>query len=340
MKKVLVTGAAGHLGFELASQLHEKGYKVTASVRKTTSRTKQLEDKGIKVITLDLANKAEAVAAMREVDVLFQVAAVFNITARDPQKEVVAPNLEITRNALEAAAEAGIQQVIYTSSVAAIGTTTGKQSALTEQDWNLNAKEPYALSKAKSEQLAWQLAEQLGLKMKTVLPGAVFGPGAERPTSTMELLINIVKGEIPMALNASLSIVDIRDVALAHILVYESQTASGRYIATHETRSISQVITEMLRQDPDLKTSARIMPDWLARMLPGLDWVKSKLTGAPRTMKSDTLKEYLNTTMLFETPRLKTELNWSPRPIQDTIKDSLNWTKEYLSQTNGKATRS
>ncbi|MFT5081070.1 MAG: dihydroflavonol-4-reductase [Planctomycetota bacterium] len=328
MKQLLITGAAGHLGFELATQLLRKDYKVTASVRKPSPQSVELARRGATIIYLDLLDPAKVDEAIRGMDAVFQVAAVFDLTAKDPERQVVAPNLAMTENVLRACAKHSVAKLIYTSSIAAIGTTSGQPRG--ESDWNLNSPEPYARSKALSEKLAWQLSKELGVEMVTVLPGTIWGPGGHHLTSSMQFIANIVSGDQPFAINSELSLVDIRDVAEAHIRVFESDNAKGRYIATHNTWSMRRIHQELLSIDSGLKTSAKVAPNWVARMFPALDWLKALITRSDRTITRAVIREYLGKKQLFDMPRLRTELGWSPRDTELTVADSLAWTRDFL----------
>ncbi len=328
MKKVLVTGAAGHLGFELVSQLLSRNYSVLASVRRRGDRSEALEDLGAEVVLLDLLDGPEVIKVVAGVNIVFQVAAVFDLTAKNPEEQVVQPNLLMTENVLRAAAGAKIDKLIYTSSIAAIGTTTDRP--LGESDWNLNSAEPYARSKALSEKLAWKLADELEVPMVAVLPGTIWGPGGHGLTASMQFVADIVNGQIPFAMNAELSLVDIRDVAEAHIRVLESDTASGRYIATHNTWSMKMIHAELLSCDSTLKTSSRVAPNWLTRLFPAFDWLKAFVTRSERTVTRAVIAEYLGKKQLYEPSRLLSELAWKPRDTEITVADSLVWTKEFL----------
>jgi dihydroflavonol-4-reductase len=327
--EVLVTGAAGHVGSELVAQLVNRGYRVRAGVRDAVRQGERLSKHGAEVVEVDLLDSNATRRAVAGVDAVFHVAAVFDLTAADPENAVVRPNVEMTRHVVTEASAAGDKKLILTSSVAAVGTTSDG-GYLTEEDWNLGAREPYARSKALSEELAWDLAHKHGLNMVAILPGTVWGPGWQRPTASMKLLVDVIRGQVPMALDSELSLVDVRDLAAAHIDLLETPAAAGRYIATGDTWSMSAIHQELLRLDPSIKTSARVMPHWLAHLLPGLDWLRASLTGGERTVKRDLIKEYLGQSQRYKSARLSRECGWLPRPVRDTIADSLTWTQDYL----------
>ena len=154
----LVTGANGHLGNNLVRALLARGETVRASVRNPENTT-PFEGLDCEIVQADLMDKDSLLRALNGVDTLYQVAAVFKHWAPDPQKEIIEPNLQGTRNVLEAAAEQGVRRVVYVSSEV---TLEHNASPVNESTWRTEFhNNPYVKSKTESEQLAWQLAEQL-----------------------------------------------------------------------------------------------------------------------------------------------------------------------------------
>lgn len=334
MKKVLVTGVTGHLGFVLAKHLLANGYEVRAGVRdvQRARGVRAIAELNVPLVHVDLMDQDSIERALAEVDGFFQIAAVFKLNSRDPQAEVVTPNLRGTRNALHASAAAGIRRMVYTSSIAAVGTCDATQPSLDERHWNEQAVEPYAISKTRSEKEAWHLAEQLGVDLVTVLPGTIIGNDFHQPTDSLKLLVDLLAGQVPFAFPMSFSYVDARDVAEAHRLVYENPTAKGRYIATSDTLSVSQVCGQVKALRPDVKTSEKVMPAWLVRMLPMVDAMKHKLTGSPRTLSREVVQDYLGKQQRYGSTRLADEFGWSSRRFADSIEETLAWIESLKAQ--------
>ncbi|MHB1626790.1 MAG: NmrA family NAD(P)-binding protein, partial [Bacilli bacterium] len=124
MKKVLVTGANGHLGYNLTRLLVDDGYQVRVSVRdkNNSEKTRHLQNLGVEIVEADIMNVQTLKEAMREVDGVFQVAAVYNLTAKNPERDVKYPIITGGLNVLEAAKEEGVRKVVFTSSIVALGT--------------------------------------------------------------------------------------------------------------------------------------------------------------------------------------------------------------------------
>ena len=137
-KNVLVTGANGHVGYTLTKILVERGYNVRASVRDKNNPklVSHLDSLDIELVEMDLMKPETIEAAMQNMDGLFQVAAVYQSWAKNPEEEIINPSIIGGINALKAAKQAGIKKIIFTSSTAAIGRSGPKGKALNESDDN------------------------------------------------------------------------------------------------------------------------------------------------------------------------------------------------------------
>ncbi len=181
----LVTGANGHLGNNLVRALLENGEQVRASVRNPKNTT-PFEGLDCEIVQADLMDKDSLLRALEGVQTLYQVAAVFKHWAPNPQADIIEPNLQGTRNILEAAASQGVERIVYVSSEV---TLDHNVVPMDESTWRSEFhNNPYVQSKTEAEQLAWQLAEDLDLDMVSVLPGAILGPNCFNLTPTMAYL--------------------------------------------------------------------------------------------------------------------------------------------------------
>ncbi|MEA3336613.1 MAG: NAD-dependent epimerase/dehydratase family protein [Chloroflexota bacterium] len=258
----LVTGANGHLGNNLVRALLASGQAVRASVRNPNNRI-PFEGLDCEIVQADLMDKDSLLRALEGVDTLYQVAAVFKNWARDPQKEIIEPNLQGTRNVLEAAAEQGVCRVVYVSSTVTLPHISG---AVDETQWNSDFHDnPYYQSKAESEQLAWKLAEERELAMVSVLPCGIVGPNSFNPTPTMALRRRALHNEIFIDVNFYFNLVDVRDVATGMIAAAEKGRADERYmLATENSVSTRRIIRTGSGVQPQCQDSAPRPP-------PGVD---------------------------------------------------------------------
>lgn len=327
--KVVVTGANGHVGNNIVRTLLSKGYTVRATVRdiQNPNKTKELRALGVEIVEADLLDKESLVNAFSGCEGLFQVAAGYKMHTRDLELDVRRPALEGTSNALEAAHQVGIKKIVYTSSTVTIGSSrVGMKKD--EKDWNNDAKEFYAKCKTEAEQLLWKKAKKLNLDVVAILPGVVIGPNFFQHTPSTFFFEKLLKGKVPMMLPISFSYVDVRDLAVAHIEAYENKDANGRYITCNDLIEMKDVIGIFKKVDSTLKLPNKFAPKFIIPMLPFLDWIETKVMGGMRTMTKGVVQEYLDGSVQdYDKSKIKKELHWKPRPIEETLVDTLKWIK-------------
>jgi len=326
-KKVVVTGANGHLGTNLVSALLARGYQVRATVRdiKNKEKTKSLASMGVEIVEADLLDKDSLIRAFKGQDGVFQLAAGFKMHTGNPELDIRRPAIEGTTNVVEAASECNIKKMVYTSSVAAIGSSINGQKK-NEDNWNDDAAEFYAKSKTDAEKILWQKADELNVNVVSILPGMIIGPNFNRHTPSTYLFEKMLKEKVPMILPIEFSLVDVRDVAIAHIDAFENDTSNGRYITAGEPLTMKKIIDIIAKVRPELKLPTKPVPAFLYPLLPFLDKMEAWFTGSMRTITKGVVNEYLNgSVQSFDTTKIRHELNWQPRAIEQSITDTLTW---------------
>lgn len=261
-KPVLVTGATGYVAGRLVERLLQDGLTVHAAVRNPDSEEKlqylnktAAETPGtIRYFKSDLLQPGSYADAMAGCELVYHTASPFTVTVSDPQKELIEPAEQGTRNVLEQANETdSVKRVVVTSSVAAIyGDNTdlknSKTGKFTEADWNTTSSlthYPYSYSKLRAEKEAWRIADaQSRWSLVTINPSLVIGPGIN-PNATSESF-NLIKnfGDGTMRLGVpdfGIGVVDVRDVAKAHIKAGFTESANGRYLTSGHNTSFPEM---------------------------------------------------------------------------------------------------
>nr|XP_025666950.1 cinnamoyl-CoA reductase 1 isoform X2 [Arachis hypogaea] len=242
---VCVTGGSGCIGSWLVHLLLTRGYTVHATVKDLNddTETKHLEalegaSTRLRLFQIDLLQYETIVAAVRGCSGVFHLASPCIVDeVHDPQ-ELLDPAIRGTMNVLEAAKEAGVKRVVVTSSVSAITPSPGWPSDVvkTEDCWTDTeyCKQKglwYPLSKTLAEKAAWDFAKEKGLDVVVVNPGTVMGPViSPRLNASMIMLVRLLEGCDETYENFFMGSVHFKDVALAHIMVYENKTATGRHL--------------------------------------------------------------------------------------------------------------
>ncbi|GAQ80785.1 cinnamoyl CoA reductase [Klebsormidium nitens] len=265
---VAVTGASGYIGAWLVKLLLEKGYTVRATVRNPNDTQKTAHLRSLPNAETNLSfHKAELLdegafgEVFEGVDGVFHMASPFPMAApEDPEADLIAPAVKGAESAIKAAAgtKKPIKRVVLTSSTAAVRIkqiAPGK--AFEEDDWSdeermRNFKIWYPLSKTLAEKRAWELAKELNVDLVTVNPSMVTGPIIQPSlnTSSNELL-KYLDGSVKAYPNSCMVWVDVRDVALAHLIAYEHPDAAGRLFAAPHEISYKELTDFLAKEYPN-----------------------------------------------------------------------------------------
>lgn len=317
----LVTGANGHLGNTLVRALLARGQRVRAGVRDPANRT-PFAGLDCELAYAELQDKEALRQALQGVDVLYQVAAVFRHWARDPEAEIVTPNIEGTRNVLEAAAAAGVKRVVYVSSVAAVG---HNGQALNEAHWNEEHDNAYYRSKIHSEQVAWEVSKRLGLDLVAVLPAAMVGPHAQRLTDTMGFLDDIAHRQVPLDPGFHFNFVDVRDVAEGLIQAAEKGRSGERYILANEHSSPLAALIEAANAGEPGYRMPPPAPRWLLLTVAWLQERWAQLSGHPAKLLVSQVRLFHGVRQEYSIAKARAELGYRPRPPEQALREAFDF---------------
>lgn len=244
---VCVTGGSGFIGSWLVSLLLARGYTVHATVKdlnhdeKETKHLKALQgaDTRLRLFQIDLLDYDSIVAAVTSTVGVFHLASPCIVDkVHDPEGQLLDPAIKGTNNVLRAAKEAGVRRVVVTSSISAITPSPNwpadvvkGEDCWADTDYCKQNGLWYPLSKTLAEKATWEFAKENGLDVVVVNPGTVMGPVLP-PTlnASMLMLLRLLQGCTETYQNFFMGSVHVKDVALAHILVYENKSASGRHL--------------------------------------------------------------------------------------------------------------
>jgi dihydroflavonol-4-reductase len=318
LPSTLVTGATGFLGGHVIRLLVQRGDEVRALVR-PSSDAASLKGLEVAIARGDVADRRAVRRALRGVDRVFHLAGTTNL--RLSRAEVFALNVAGTRNVLEEALRSGVQRVVYTSSVAAIGPAR-KGSVATETNvWDGGRYGiPYVDTKHEAEEVALGLATD-GLPVVVVNPAHVLGAGDPGRSSTV-LVRRFLRRQIPAYVDGTLNIVGVDDVARGHLLADERGVPGQRYILGNRNFTLDRLFTDLARlsgvEPPSVKLPASIA---LAMAQAGR-W----LPGAPVPNPAEVQAASLH--WAFSSAKAKRELGWRTSPHEDCLEETIAWYRE------------
>lgn len=333
---VMVTGATGFVAGWVVKGLLDAGATVHAPVRdpSKTDKLKHLtaiaeaSPGKIKFFKADLLDQGSYAEAMKGCGVVFHTASPFNLDKKDPQKDLVDPALKGTKNVLETANQTkSVTRVVVTSSCAAIytdaiETLNAPSGRITENDWNTTASldyQPYAYSKTVAERAAWEMAKkQDQWKLVCINPAFVMGPAiGGKPTSeSFSMMKQVGDGTLKWgAPRYGIGVVDVRDLAQAHLAAGFSDKANGRNIIFGDETSVFDFVqTLQARFGADYPLPKSALPKWLV-------WLTGPFVGIPRK----TVTRSVNVEWKGDNSKGKRELGATYRPLKQTMEDMFQY---------------
>jgi nucleoside-diphosphate-sugar epimerase len=334
---ILVTGGSGYIGSHLILHLLNAGHTVHTTVRSLTreaSVREALAEAGAPADTstrltffaADLNSDDGWEDAVKGCEFVHHVASPFPLELPKHEDELIIPARDGALRVLRAAKAAGVKRVVLTSSFAAVGYGWGPERTeiFTEKDWSIIdgskgvSVPPYQKSKTIAERAAWDYVEKEGgdLELVVVNPVGVFGPVIGKDIGTsVEIVKKLMDGSVPGCPQLQFGAVDVRDIADLHILAMNDPKAKGeRFLGTNGVVSmldIARIIREK-RPDNAKKVPTRELPNWLIKCVAFFDAsIRQILPELGRTME-------------ISNDKAKTVLGWSPRPVEESIVDTVD----------------
>ena len=319
---VLVTGASGFVGSAIVQAFERAGYPVRALVRRSSPRT-NLIDSACEVVEGDVRDRGAVAAALAGVRYLVHAAADYRLWA-PVADDMLHVNVEGTRIVMEEALRAGVERLVYTSSVATLALRDdGSPADETRMLGVEQAIGAYKRSKVLAERVVQDLVETSGLPAVIVNPSAPVGPRDIKPTPTGRMIVQAASGRMPAFVDTGLNLAHVDDIAAGHLAALERGRIGERYILGGENVLLYQMLAEIAhnvgRRPPRLK-----LP--LGLMFP-LAWgseAMARLTGTIPFVTRDSL-QMARHRMFFTHEKARRELGYSPRPYQQGLVDAIAW---------------
>ena len=323
--KVLVTGATGFIGGNLARELWQRGNEVCALVRPGRN-TLTIQDTQVQQIHGDILDAESVRRALSGCQQVYHCAAAYTFWSPDV-RDIYRTNVEGTRIVLQEAGQAGIDKIVYTSTVGAIGLP--KQGLGTEESpvESRHLMGHYKRSKFQAEQVALEMASQ-GLPVVLVNPTAPVGPWDVKPTPTGRMVLDFLNGRIPAYVDTGLNVVDVSDVAAGHILAMEKGKPGQRYVLGNRNLSLQQLfrMLEPLtgRQAPRWK-----LPFWAAIGAGYIDqFVEGKILRREPRIPLEGLK-VAKIPLYVSSQKAITELGLPQSPVEAALERAVKWFRDY-----------
>jgi dihydroflavonol-4-reductase len=320
----LVTGANGFLGSAVVRALLADGTAVRALVRPGSDR-RNLDGLEVAVVDGDLTDRESLRRAAAGCAAVFHVAADYRLWVADPQPMYRA-NVEGSLNVLEAAAAAGAQRMVYTSSVAVLGINADRTPA--DEDTPVRVDDMvghYKRSKFLAEQAVHKRAQELEFPVVTVNPSTPIGPRDIKPTPTGRILLDAAAGRMPAFVDTGLNLVHVDDVALGHLAAFKTGAAGQRYILGGEDFTLQQILV-LVAEHVGRRASTIRLPHWSVYPLAVAAEAVAMLTKREPRVTLDGLR-MSKKHMYFSSRKAQRDLGYRWRDPRLAVAAAVDWFK-------------
>ncbi|GJL66231.1 MAG: dihydroflavonol-4-reductase [Nitrospirales bacterium] len=320
--KALVTGATGFIGAAVARALLEAGTDVRVLVRHESNR-KNLEGLKVESVVGDLQDVSSLRRALDGCQHLYHVAAHYALWAKNPEI-FYRVNVDGTKHLFQAAGDVGIERIVYTSTIGAIGLPDGGGMGTEETPVSLSQMAgDYKRSKYLAEQEVSKMAKA-GLPVVIVNPSAPVGERDVKPTPTGQIIVDFMLGRMLAYIETGMNLIDVNDVAIGHIRAMERGRVGERYILGHRNLTLRE-ICDMLSQLTGVR-APRVKLPWRA-VLPLAHmnkWLADYVTHhTPRIpLEGVRMAKYH---MHYDCTKALRELDLPQTPIERSLEHAVKW---------------
>jgi nucleoside-diphosphate-sugar epimerase len=323
MKPTLVTGANGHVGNNVCRLLAARGERVRAMIRPSADPA-PLAGLDVEVVRGDILDPASTARAVEGCGRVYHTAAGFLMWSRDPERDIIRPSVEGTRNVLEAAARAGVEKAVYTSTSGTIGFSTRPDVALDETHFHTTPLTPYVRGKVAAEREAFAIAERTQMPLTSIQPGFILGPRFWKLSESVRQVADFVNDGTPVYFEGGFGVVDVEDVARGALLAMERGRDRERYVLSGDdvtVKGLLDMTAELIgTRGPTIRLPAAVL-----RVLAAGMEMASALTGRRPMIDRTQVDEFAGKYGYFSSAKAERELGYTHLSARDTLRRTVAW---------------
>jgi dihydroflavonol-4-reductase len=324
--KALVTGATGFIGAAVARCLVSRGVAVRVLMRPDSDLT-NLEGLDAERVAGDLRDPASLRPAIAGCQQLYHVAAHYALWAPDPQI-FYDINVTGTRHLMEAAGAAGVDRIVYTSTIGAIGLPPTGGLGTEETPVSIHQMSGhYKRSKFQAEQEVLRLA-QGGLPVVIVNPSAPVGARDVKPTPTGQIIVDFMKRRMKAYIQTGMNLVDVDDVAVGHIMAMEKGRIGQRYILGHRNMTLYDVFTVLSELTGVPAPTVKLPRTSILPLAYANQWMSNYITHRPPRIPLEGVKmaKYM---MHYDCTKAIRELGLPQTPVEVALEKAIAWFRDH-----------
>ena len=321
MTSALITGSSGHVGSNLIRKLSELDYIIRCIDFDGDHRA--YEGYNVELIKGDITNKESLYQIFDGIDVVFHTAALINLDRRY-RAEIENVNIEGTRNVCEVALEKNIKKLVHFSSVDAFYRFPIDEPLLEDRKLIDDASGmPYDYSKAEGQRIVLEFCEQ-GLDASIIHPTSIVGPNDFKPGLPMQAFVDMANGKTKLMPDWGYNFIDVRDLCDAAISAVDNGRKGQNYIIGGEYHSYFY-IAELMGKQIGRKVVYGKLPEFIAYLALPYEYIKSLINKKPRLITLDSIHTAQTGNKVVPSSLAREELNHNPRPIEETIYDTVEF---------------
>jgi dihydroflavonol-4-reductase len=321
MSKVVVTGASGHIGYNVAVVLLERGHEVHLLVRRANMNITALQLKGAKVYSCDLFDPASYNAILENTDAFFHLAAE-NTTSVKDRARIVKNTFELTRVVLNTAISAHVKTIIYTSSVVVLGRSPDAGKLIDESSVNSAPESPYVEGKLQAENYISKLVNEQDADIRRVYPVWVAGPGDPKLTPPHKVMKDFLEKGMKFYFEGGISLAHVKDIARGHVNAWELGKKNEKYILGGENIRFRDLY-KMLSQHSSHRPPSLKLPKWFIKIAAYAGSLAFKLFGKEFPISPSYVEAVVGNYSWYDPGKAIREIDYSITPAATTIKESV-----------------
>lgn len=324
--KTLITGATGFVGSAVLRQLLAAGHDVRALIRPKSDR-RNIDGFPVEIVYGDLTDRRSLEHGMKGCSRVFHVAADYRLWVPKAE-EMYEINVVGTRNIMHAALNAGVERVVYTSSVSTLGLT--RDGSLADEETPVSLMDMighYKRSKFMAEEEVKRLADEQGLPVIIVNPSTPVGPRDIKPTPTGRIIVDAASGRMPAYVDTGLNLVHVDDLAIGHLLALEHGKVGDRYILGGWNLTLKEIFCAVAAITGQTPPNI-CLPHWLVFPIGCVSeaWAHLVTRREPRVTLNGV--RLARKKMFFSIEKARRLLGFNPRPVEEALRDAVAWFRE------------
>ena len=331
-KRAVVTGASGHLGFNIAQAALQSGFEVQLLIRRVNTNIQRLVKAGARYHVVDFGNQKTFLGHLQQADVLFHAAAANTTETANPES-IIASTADLTEQILNGAVIARVPLIIYTSSVVVLGRSDSPNRSLNERDRTRLLESPYVEGKVKAEQFCERLIAEGLIDLRRLYPSWLVGGGDLRGTPPQKLIRNFLRKGQRFSFAGGISVASIEQVAMAHVAAALQGERNGTYVVAGDNITFDQFYAHLAQLSGRRKPQFHLPKSAMVGAATALD-AAFKLLEKRSPIAPAYIKSVVGSYSWYDSSKAVAELEYRILPAEEVLASGVLAERRRAAGTN------